>query len=257
MAISLITGATSGIGAAFARHLAERGNDLVLVARDRERLDSLAEELTQLHQISVEVLCADLSLDEEVSCVCDRLADTTKPIDTLINNAGFGLYARLADVDNPEHYKAFDVMIKAVFRLGGAAARAMKERGQGLIINTGSTSGYYTAGNYSAIKAWVNNYTESLSAELHGTGVHVMLLAPGWVRTEFHARAGKDNSSLPDAVWNSPDEIVEEALRDADAGKVISIPTHKWETLAFVANHLASRKTIRWASRKINASRGK
>lgn len=257
MTTALVTGATSGIGAAFVRQLAARGDNLVLVARDTERLEALATELRDTYRVQAEVLTADLSIDDDVTRVCARLASQDDPIDVLVNNAGMGLYARLTDVDNPAHYQAFDVMVKAVFRLGGTAAGAMKERGHGLIINTGSTSGYYTAGNYSAIKAWVNNYTESLAAELHGTGVQVLLLAPGWVRTEFHSRAGKDNSSLPDAVFNTPEEIVAEALADADRGKVISIPTHKWETIAFLANHVAPRSVIRWASRKINSSRGK
>lgn len=257
MSTALITGATSGIGAAFARQLAARGHDLVIVARDVERLEARADEIRDDFQVDVEVLAADLGTDDGVDEVITRLTDPERPVEVLVNNAGMGLYEKLSDPDNPRHQQAFDVMVKAVFRLGGHAAKAMSQRGHGLIINTGSTSGYYTAGNYSAIKAWVNNYTESLAVELHGTGVRVMLLAPGWVRTEFHARASKDTGGLPDFVWDTPEEIVAEALRDADAGRVISVPTRKWEAIAFLANHVAPRTLVRWASRKINSSRGK
>ncbi|MGC4154235.1 MAG: SDR family NAD(P)-dependent oxidoreductase [Propionicimonas sp.] len=235
MATALVTGGTSGIGAAFARALAARGDDLVLVARNPERLDEQAAELREQFGIAVEVISADLALHDEVIRVAGRLEDRERPIDLLVNNAGFGLHTKLLDPKVEIHEHAIDVMIKAVLVLGGAAGRAMKARGQGRIINVSSASGWIAQGNYSAIKAWVRVYSESLSNELHGSGATVTALCPGWVRTEFHERAGIRTSSLPSIVWIDVDRLVAEALQDADKGKMLSIPTKRWKFAVFLA----------------------
>lgn len=257
MATALVTGATAGIGASFARHLAARGNDLVLVARDEERLAQTARDLTAEFAISSEVLRADLSVRADVDRVAARLGDAARPVDILVNNAGFGMHVKLLDPDVAAHERALDVMCFAVLVLGGAAGRAMKGRGHGLIINTGSSAAMLYTGAYSAIKSWVNNYSQSLAVELHGTGVQVMCLAPGWVRTEFHQRAGIRSSSLPDVVWIDADRLVTEALADADAGKSFSVPSKRWTAAVFLADHVAPRAVIAWISRKLNKSRGK
>ena len=190
MARALITGATAGIGNAFAKELAARGNDLVLVARDRDRLRKVAADLSEVHGIDVEVLPADLSVRDEVMKVAQRLESETDPVDMLINNAGFGLHASLIDASQIElHERAMDVMCLAMLILGGAAGRAMKARGGGRIVNVASTSGAIFTGNYSAIKAWARTWSTGLALELSGTGVTVTTLLPGWVRTEFHQRA--------------------------------------------------------------------
>ena len=235
MATALVTGGTSGIGAAFARALAARGDDLVLVARNPERLDEHAAELRERFGIAVEVISADLAVHDDVARVAARLEDADRPIDLLVNNAGFGLHTKLLDPEVGVHEHAIDVMIKAVLVLGGAAGRAMKTRGQGRIINVSSASGWIAQGNYSAIKAWVRVYSESLANELHGSGATVTALCPGWVRTEFHQRAGIRTSSLPSIVWIDVDRLVAEALRDADRGKMLSIPTKRWKFAVFLA----------------------
>lgn len=257
MPTALVTGATAGIGASFARHLAARGNDVVLVARDEERLQAMATQLADEFEVATEVLRADLSVRADVDRVAARLEDSEHPVDVFVNNAGFGLHARLLDPDPTLHERGLDVMALAVLLLGGAAGRAMKSRGRGLIINTGSSSAWLRTGSYSAIKAFVNNYSESLYNELYGTGVHVMCLAPGWVRTEFHERAGMRQSSLPDVVWISADRLVEEALADAGRGKVLSIPSKRWRSAVWLAQHIAPMSVIRWLSRALNKSRGK
>ena len=235
MATALVTGGTSGIGAAFARALAARGDDLVLVARNAERLEEHAATLREQFGIEVEVISADLAIHDEVMRVAARLEDTDRPIDLLVNNAGFGLHTKLLVPDPAPHELAIDVMIKAVLVLGGAAGRAMKARGQGRIINVSSASGWITQGNYSAIKAWVRVYSESLSNELHNSGATVTALCPGWVRTEFHERAGIRTSALPSIVWIDPDRLVAEALADAERGKMLSIPTKRWKFAVFLA----------------------
>jgi uncharacterized protein len=253
MGIALVTGGTSGIGAAFARALAERGDNLVLVARDADRLASTAVELSE-HGVAVETMVADLSRPADVDRVAARLSSTEEPVDLLINNAGFGLKARLTDADLRPHDYAIDVMIRAVLHLGAAAGRAMRERGHGQIVNVSSTAGYMAQGNYSAIKAWVTTYSESLAVELRGTGVGVTALCPGWVRTEFHSRADLRTSSIPSLLWLDADDLVREALRDVAAKKVISIPSRRYSVLITLAR-LAPRPAVRAVSARISASR--
>jgi short-subunit dehydrogenase len=254
MATALVTGGTSGIGAAFARALAQRGDDLVLVARDTDRLDAMAAELKERHGIGVEVLTADLSDRQDTERVAQRLRSSDSPIDLLVNNAGFGVHTKLLAEDTTPHERAFDVMCRAVLVLSAAAGRGMQQRGHGAIINVSSTAGYITMGSYSAIKAWVTAYTEGLAVELSGSGVTATALAPGWVRTEFHERAGIGVSKIPEPLWLEADELVEHALADAAAGKVISIPSARYRALIFLARH-APRSVIRAVSAKISSSR--
>ncbi|MFL6026620.1 MAG: SDR family NAD(P)-dependent oxidoreductase [Friedmanniella sp.] len=254
MATALVTGGTSGIGAAFARALAARGDDLVLVARDTARLESVAAELRSRHGVSVQTLTADLAVRDDVERVATRLASEEQPVDLLVNNAGFGLRTRLTDADLSPFEHGFEVMVHAVMVLAGAAARTMSARGHGAIVNVGSTAGYVTMGGYSALKAFVGVYTESLANELRGTGVTVTLLAPGWVRTEFHERAEIGTGDIPRFLWLDADEIVAEGLRDVAAGKVISIPSKRYRTLIFAARH-APRPLVRRASALLSSSR--
>jgi uncharacterized protein len=254
MATALITGGTSGIGANFARILASRGYDLVLVARDAERLEAVAKELTEATGVAVTTIRADLSKRADVGRVADRLEDSTQPIEMLVNNAGFGVHTKLASVDTEPHEHALLVMVNAVLVLGGAAARAMRARGHGTIINVSSTAGFITMGSYSAIKAWVTSYSEGLAVELRGSGVHVTALCPGWVRTEFHERAGINAASIPRALWVDGDHLVESALRDAKRGRVISIPSLRFKLLVFALRHVP-RRTVRSVSGSLSSKR--
>ena len=145
-------------------------------------------------------------------------------------------------------------MAKAVLDLSSAAARAMTARGEGWILNVSSTSGEVTMGPYSALKAWCTTYTESLAVELEGTGVRVMALLPGWVRTEFHARAGISGSSIPDFLWLQADDLVEEALKDLARGRVVSIPTLRYKAIMLGAK-LAPRAVVRKCSGLLMGSR--
>ena len=254
MATGLITGGTAGIGAAFARTLAARGDDLVLVARNADRLSEMATELKERYAIGVETIAADLAVRDEVIGIAERLTSAERPIDMLINNAGFGVRTRLTDPDTTPHEHAIDVMIRAVLILGAAAGRTMRQRGSGTIINVSSTAGYVAMGNYSAIKAWVTTYTEGLANELHGTGVNVTALCPGWVRTEFHERANINVRAIPDLLWLDADRLVADCLQDAAAGKVISIPSKRYKLLITIFEHLPHR-TLRAVSRRLTAAR--
>jgi hypothetical protein len=255
MGVALVTGGTSGIGAAFARQLAARGNDIVLVARSAARLESTATELRGLGR-TVEVLQADLGDRNDVARVADRLSDADRPIDILVNNAGFGMQSSALDSDVAEFDNAFEVMGRAVFVLSAAAARAMRDRGSGHILNVSSTAGFLTMGSYSAIKAWVTSFTEGLAVELRDTGVGVTALCPGWVRTEFHERAGIRSGSIPNFMWLDAEQLVSAALRDMDRGKVISIPTLRYRALIGLVE-LAPKRAVRAVSGAISSSRRK
>lgn len=255
MATALITGGTSGIGLAFARELAGRGTDLVLVARDAQRLGEVAGELESAHGVTIETFPADLSDRADMQRVAKRLESDDSPIDMLINNAGFGLHSTVLDPEDIDtHAKALDVMCLALLVLGGAAGRTMRERGRGQIINVASSSSAIFSGNYSAIKAWARTYSTGLALELQGSGVTVTALLPGWVRTEFHERAGITATNLPDIVWIEPDVLVRECLDDVDKGKLESVPTLKWKAAMLLADH-GPKWFVRWFSVKLTNSR--
>ena len=254
MPTALITGGTAGIGAAFARQYAQRGYDLVLVARDADRLATAAGELGRAHGVRVEGMVADLGVRADLEQVAARVESAGRPVDVLVNNAGFGLHTTLLDPDFSEHERALDVMCLAVVVLGGAAGRAMRQRGHGRIINVASLAAWISQGGYSPVKAYVRAYSEGLAGELHGSGVTVTALNPGWVRTEFHERAGIKTSAVPDWVWVDADRCAAEAIADADAGRVWSIPTKRWK-LAAAALDATPRAGVRWLSRQLARSR--
>lgn len=257
MASALITGGTSGIGHAFAVEFASRGTDLVLVARDADRLEKVAAELRETHGVEVETISADLAVRDDAMRVANRIEDPARPIDWLINNAGFGLHSTVLDRSEIDiQARAFDVMCLAVLILGGAAGRAMRARGSGRIVNVASTSAAIYTGNYSAVKAWARTYSTALQLELRGTGVTVTGLLPGWVRTEFHDRAGINASKLPGFVWIEADKLVRSCLADAEKGRIESIPDLKWKIAMFIGDH-GPRGLARLVSRMLTASRKK
>jgi uncharacterized protein len=232
---ALVTGPTSGIGRAFATALAGRGYDLVLVARDQGRLDQLATELRIRHAVDVEVLVADLSDRAAVATVEVRLADAARPVDLLVNNAGFGHRRSFTDNDVEEEQVMLDVLVTAVLRLTHAAVRPMAARGSGAIVNVSSVAGFLPRGTYSAAKAYVTSFTEWLDLTYRDRGVRAMALCPGFVRTEFHQRMGVGPGSAPSWMWLDADRLVRDALADLDRGRRISIPGKRYKVLATLA----------------------
>ena len=232
MPTALVTGATAGIGLEFARQLAARGNDLVLVARDTARLEGVAAELRAAHGASVEVISADLTDPAQLATVEERLADRGRPVDVLVNNAGFGL--KHGFLDNPIEVEQaqHDVLVRAVLRLSHAALGGMVERGQGGVINVSSVAAFLPRGTYSAAKAWVNSFSAWAHNEYAARGVNVMALCPGFVKTEFHERLGVDrDQSAPRPLWLEPDRLVRDALADFDKGKALSIPSKRYKAI--------------------------
>ncbi|MBB2911644.1 hypothetical protein FHS43_002917 [Streptosporangium becharense] len=232
MPTALITGATAGLGAAFARRLAADGFSLVLVARDAERLASAAEELRLRYGVSSEVLPADLATDEGLQKVEARLREG---VDLLVNNAGFGHPGSFLDVPVEEELRMLKLHCEAVLRLTLAALPGMKARDRGAVVNVASVAAFLAGGTYSASKAWVVNFSESAASELTGSRVRVMALCPGFVRTEFHRRASIDTSGIPDFLWLSADDVVREAMRDLARGRRVSVPDLRYKVISAVA----------------------
>lgn len=221
---ALVTGATAGIGREFAEQLAARGTDLVVVARDRERLQQVADQLRDRHGVRVEVLPADLARPEERLRVETRLRDRERVVDLLVNNAGFGLKGRFLDNDVEQEQAMIDVMVTAVMRLTHAALGGMVERGHGGVVNVSSVAAFLPRGTYSAAKAWVNGFGEWAAHEYRPSGVTVTTLCPGFTRTEFHARMEVGRDSAPGFLWLDASRLVRRALADHAAGRVFSVP---------------------------------
>jgi short-subunit dehydrogenase len=239
---ALVTGATAGIGHEFARQLAAGGADLVLVARDEPRLAEVAAALTSTYGVGVEVLPADLADPAQVAKVEERLRDAARPVDLLVNNAGFGLKERFLDNPVETELRMQDVLVTAVLRLSHAALGVMVERGRGGIINVSSVAAFLPRGTYSAAKAWVNSFSTWAHNEYAPRGVRVMALCPGFVRTEFHERLGIDrDASAPSYLWLEAEDLVREALEDYAAGKPMSIPSKRYKALVGVTRVVPRR----------------
>ncbi len=241
MTTALVTGATAGIGNAFARRLASEGYGLVLVARDSVRLEEVAAALRDRHNVDVEVLAADLSDRNELERVAERLRDESRPIDILVGNAGFGLGKRFLAADLSEEERMLDVLVRAVLVLARAAAPGMVARGRGKIITVSSVAAFFPGGTYGAAKAWATSFTTSLAGELAGTGVTATALCPGYVRTEFHRRAEMDMSRLPAWAWLDADRVVAGCLADARRGRAVSVPGVRYKAAVFFLRRIPLR----------------
>jgi len=236
---ALVTGATAGIGLAFARRLAGRGHDLVLVARDADRLASVADDLRAEHGVEVEVLVADLVEPDQLATVEARLADPDRPVELLVNNAGFGLKKRFLDNPADAEQAMLTVLVTAVLRLCHAALGPMTQRGSGGVINVSSVAAFLPRGTYGAAKAWVNSFSEWAAHEYRGRGVRVMALCPGFTKTEFHERMQVTRGE--GLMWLDVDFLVEKALADFDRGRVYSIPGAQYKAIVGLTRLVPNR----------------
>ena len=236
---ALVTGASSGIGAVYAERLAARGFDLLLVARDQERLEAAASKLRAAHGVQVEVLKADLTQKDDVLKLEQRLRSDSS-ISLLLNNAGVAADGLLANADLDELERLIQLNVTTVTRLASAAAAGFSKAGRGTIINIASVVALFPErfnATYSASKAYVLSLTQSLNAELQGTGVQVQAVLPGVTRTEILERSGIDASQIPADMIMEAGEMVDAALSGLDQGELITIPSlpnaSEWE--AFMA----------------------
>ena len=238
---ALVTGASVGLGAEFARQLAAAGTNLVLVARNESQLEELAGRLRGAYGVEIEVLPADLTNLTHCAVVERRLADPDRPVDVLVNNAGVGMRKRftLGSVDDEDRMLALNV--RAVMRLSHAVLPGMKDRGRGAVLNVSSVAGFgpvASGSTYPATKAWVTNFSESLFSAMRPHGVTVMALCPGFVHTEFHARAGLPIGQPGNRWWLSAESVVAAALRDLRRGKAVSVPTLRYHFVVWLMRHL-------------------
>ncbi|WP_447652907.1 SDR family NAD(P)-dependent oxidoreductase [Microbacterium sufflavum] len=250
MPTALITGASAGLGAEFARQLARRRGDLILVARSADALETLAAELRSEYGVAVEVLVADLSEEEGVSRVAERLRDTSDPVDLLVNNAGFGLPLQFADNDIDDEVRHLRVHVEASMRLMHAALQSMRGRG-GRIINVASVAGFISRSTYSACKAWLIGFSRWANAEYARDGVTVTALCPGFTHTSFHERMGLavGQEGVPGLLWLDAPSVVRTGLRDAARGKPVSIPSLRYKVVVAVARVLPQSLTSAVARR--------
>jgi short-subunit dehydrogenase len=238
---ALVTGATAGLGAAFARELAASGHNLVLVARDEERLRASASELTAAHGVAVEVLRADLVEPNDLAEVVARVASSTDPIDVLVNNAGFGLRDPFEKNSLADEQRMIDLLVTAPMHLTHAALQQMLPRRSGTIVNVASVAAFAPRGTYGAAKAWVVSFSRSANVEYRRRGVAVTAVAPGFVRTEFHARMDVHTRTIPGPLWLDADRVARDGLEDAARGKALSVPSRRYKIIVALARVLPSR----------------
>lgn len=250
MPTALITGASAGLGAEFARQIAAKHGDLVLVARRADALEELADELRRAHGVGVEVLTADLADENDVHRVAQRISDSANPIDLLINNAGFGLPLQFADNPIEDEVRHLRVHVEASMRLMHAALGVMRGRG-GRIINVASVAGFISRSTYSACKSWLIGFSRWANGEYGRDGVSVTAVCPGFTHTTFHARMGLEpgKEGIPAIMWLNAADVVREALRDAAKGKAVSVPSLRYKIIVAVSRLLPSSLTAGVARR--------
>jgi uncharacterized protein len=236
--LAVITGASSGIGAEFARQLAARGFDLLLIARRAGRLADLCAELSRRYAIEAEPFAADLAIESEVERVAQRLLASPK-LTFLVNNAGFGTKGLFWEAPLDGQLAMHRVHVMATVRLCHAALANMVERGAGYLVNVSSVSGFsLSAGgaSYCATKTWMNSFTEGLAVDLVAarSAVRVQALCPGFTLTEFHDVLGMNRGHIPSFLWMQPREVVEESLRGLERRKVIVIPGRAYQFIRWL-----------------------
>jgi short-subunit dehydrogenase len=258
MPTALITGASSGLGAAFARRLAGDGLSVVLHGRDTGRLHATAEQIHRRYGVETETLPADLATDEGIALVAERLG---AGVDLLVNNAGFGHRADYLQVPPEDERRMLKVHCEAVLRLTSAALPGMVAKGRGGVINVSSVAAHIAKGStYGASKAWVLNFSQTAAGQVAGTGVRVMAVCVGFTHTQLHQRAGLDKSTIPDFLWLDADQVVAETMRDFARGLRVSVPTARYKAivtaLRLVPPNLAGRLIDRLADGRLRKPGG-
>lgn len=239
--IALVTGATAGIGAEFARQLAASRHDLVLVARTTERLEQVAATLTADHGVRVDVLSADLITVDGLAAVEARVRASDSPVDVLVNNAGFGLLLPFDENTAEAEAGHHDLLVAVPLRLMHAALQQMLPRSSGTIINIASVAGFTPRGSYGAAKAWLISFSRWANIHYRPRGITVTAVAPGFVRTEFHERMDVRTDTIPAVLWLSPERVVRIALRDVARGRAVTVPTVRYKLIVALSRVLPAR----------------
>jgi short-subunit dehydrogenase len=240
--LAVITGASSGIGAEFARALAARGYDLLLTARRRDRLEDLAQKLGAAHPIAAGIAPADLRLTEEAERLAERISQESR-LEVLVNNAGFGLLGDFPATRIDDQIAMYQVHVLAPVRLTHAALPGMLARNRGGIINVASVAGFARVpghASYNATKSWMIAFTECLHLELRrsGSAVRIQALCPGYTYTEFHDVLGLDRRQVMPggAFWMPAEFVVAESLEALDKGAWLVVPGWRYKVLVWLLN---------------------
>lgn len=252
--VALVTGASSGIGATFARRLAARGYDLILVARRADRLEALAREVPT----ECRAVAADLARDEDLARV-EAIAAGEPRLEMLVNNAGFGTRGLFFETDLEEQDRMHRVHIIATMRLTRAALNVMTARRRGAVINVSSVAGFLqSAGNisYCATKAWMTSFTVGLAKELQAAGmpVRVQALCPGYTYSEFHDVLKVNRDFIPKSFWMSSEFVVDSSLRALDRNRVVVVPGWRYRALVFLLDWLP-QSLVRWIPGRVPGRR--
>ena len=251
--LAVVTGATAGIGKVFCERLAARGYDLIVVARDGNRLEAMKQDLEKRHGIGVEVFPADLTIDTDVSLLAERLSRSGN-LALLVNNAGFGAIGTLANASPSRQEAMIQLHVMTPMRLTQAALPVLLQNGRGAIVNVSSVASFiYSAGNvnYCATKAYLTSFSEGLAAELAGTGVKVQALCPGFTRTEFHQRMELDVNDIAPGMWMSAESVVDSSLRNLDRGwPVVCIPGVRYKLMVLLIRFFPRRLLGRITNRR-------
>ncbi|MGB9892970.1 MAG: SDR family NAD(P)-dependent oxidoreductase [Candidatus Saccharicenans sp.] len=247
---ALITGASAGLGQEYAKQLAEAGTDLILVARRKERLEKLASELESKFGIKAEVFSADLSQDEDIQRLADKIRQT-EDLDLLINNAGFGGKSKFYKDEGQEAEQMLKVHVVAPTVLTRAALPQMLQRNSGAVINVASVAAFspLSGAMYSSTKAFLVMFSENLQNELYGTGLKIQALCPGLTHTEFHQVAGINEKNIPGIFWMNADRVVRISLRALTKKKAIVIPGGRNKFISFLLRCPWTFGLVRWAAR--------
>lgn len=251
MVTALITGASSGLGAEYARQLAARGADLVLVARDAAALESLATTLRRAHGVGVEVLAADLVKPRQRRKVEARVADAGRPIEVLVNNAGFGLPLEFERNDVEVEAAHLALHVEVPLRLTHAVLGPMLARGSGRILNVASIAAFLPRSTYGACKQWLVSFSRWANVAYRDRGVTVTAVCPGFTHTGFHERMGlaPGHEGIADWMWLDAADVVAESLRDAAAGRAVSVPSLRYKAIRRLVGLLPDRVTAGLGSR--------
>lgn len=245
---ALITGASSGLGAEFARQLAARGADVVLVGRNREALEAVAADVRAAHGVGVEVVVADLLDENAVALVERRVAAGA---DILVNNAGFGLDLAFDENAVDDEVRHLRLHVEVALRLTHAALPAMLARGSGRIVNVASVAGFVPRGTYGAAKGWLISFSRWANVAYRKRGVSVTAVCPGFVHTNFHERLGlpPGEEGVPPGMWLTATDVVREGLRDAARGRAVSVPSLRYKALVAASRLLPDGLVVRAAAR--------
>jgi len=252
MAKALVTGASAGIGLEFVHQLAKKGYDVILVSRNKNKLEEVAQDVVNKYGVKTQVLTADLGTEQGIKQTCDFILQND--IEFVVNNAGLGINKPFHATDLAEEVNLLNVLVKAPLEISHTAINQMMKKNKGFIVNVGSVAAWTTSGTYSAAKVWLTSFSESLNTNYKSSGINVTVVAPGFTRTEFHQRAQMPTNEIPNWMWISTQLVVKESIKAVLKAKPVVIPHFKYKML-FVLLRVLPRNIVRKFSNSYQSRR--